>query len=286
MKTYYSILFTPIRPAINEQVSVALLLVNENNMIFKYSSDKLSFLRKLIPTEAVNLIKQYLEGMSKEIQEFHSEHQDGSKIIKKTVSEYTNYSEKYLNYLNSFSNNLITFSKPAIINVEVNENNYQFLFEKFISDQYKQNFEHDSLRNIEIAQEKLYPKVKERVNIDIEIDKILIPEILSPRLLLPDKINIFGRNGKYLSGQFIDFDKKVDNLKADLSFYVNFIHEINDKGTNFIIGNEPDVSSEKNHKYWQDIKGFSKIKYVSLDGVDEIEKFIFDNDVRKVSDIA
>jgi hypothetical protein len=283
MKTYYSILFTPIRPAINEQVSVALLLISEDNMIFRYSNEKLNFLRQLIPSEATNMIKQYLEGIKKDIQGFHSEMNDNSKIIKKSTWEYINYSEKYLNYLNSYSNNLITFSKPTLINIEVNEKNFQNLYEKFISDQFKPILEQDAQRKIKIVQKQFYPRICDKVHIDIAIEKILIPEIKSPRLLLPDKINIFGKNGKYLSGQFFDFEKNTYNLKADLSSYINFIHEINDGGTNFIIGNEPDLTSEKNHRYWKEIKEYSKITYVQLDEIGVVEKYIFENDVKQLS---
>ena len=286
MNTYYTILFTPIRAAINEQISIALLLIDDNKMLFEYSNKKISFLKKLIPSEAVNLIKQYLNGIVKEIESFQKEKLDKSKLFEKTTSEYSNYSEEYLSYLHTFSNNLITFSKPKRIDIVANENNYKLLYEKFVSNELLANIEKESINKIEESQRILYSKLNQKVNLNVDIDKIKIPSIKSPKVFLPDNINIIGQNGTYFSGQFIDFDKRSNYLKADLTYYSNFVNEINDNGTNVIIGNEPDSNTQNNHEYWKYIKDYNKIKLITTDELEWIEEYIEDNDVKPLFDIV
>ncbi len=286
MKSYYSIMFTPIRPVINEQVSIALLMVDNKNMFFSYSPEKLSFLNKLIPNDSVKFLRNYLNGINKDIKRFQNEINNDEVLVKKSPGYYFSYSEKYLNYLHSYSNNLITFSKPSEISIETNADNFKSLFEKYISTANELKPDDNSFNSLVLARDKLYAKISKKVNLDIEIDKISIPEIANKKAVLPDTINIFGKNGNYISGQFFDFNKQFFYLKADFNSYFNFVNFVNNNNNNnhFIIGDEPLSVNEKNHSLWNEIRNFSGIKYLILDEIEEIEHYIINNNVKPVFD--
>ncbi|MEN6510357.1 MAG: hypothetical protein ABFD00_00790 [Chloroherpetonaceae bacterium] len=283
MQPFFSILMTPIRPAIKEQVSVALILISENKVFFKYSAEKLSFLKKLIPSDVSEMLKQYLAGLSNKISTMQDDLSDEYLLIRPTTKDFNFLSDKYLSDLSAYSNNLITFSKPAIIDIETSEQSFNLLFEKFVSDEYTKNLADELLSNIEILRKDFYPKIQNRVNFDVDINKIIKEEKKVPISVLPEHINIFGKNGKYVTAQVIDFDKKSNNLKADLSFYINFINEFDGDNSHFIIGNEPEKSQQKNNQYWDDVRKFKKnLQYVPFKEVEIISNYLEKNDVKPV----
>ena len=64
MKTFYSILTIPIRPSSQEQLNIGLLLVDERNLLFKFSSKKLEFIKK--GPQACNQVTIYSKDIDAE----------------------------------------------------------------------------------------------------------------------------------------------------------------------------------------------------------------------------
>ncbi len=283
MRTFYSILYTPIRPVIKEQVSVGLMLINESDIIFKYSLDKITFLNKLIPHEAVSFLKTYLKNIDNSVKKFYKD-KISEQLLPIKPSDSRIFQYDYYNYLNKYSNNLITFSKPIDIDIELNQSNFNILYEKYIDYLSSSDVEVKPSKT-EIAKKRLYPKIENNVNLDIEIDRIDLPALESPKSVFPNMINILGKNGHYLSGQFIDFEKRIDHLKADLSFYLHFVNEIDNEGNHFLIGDEPNKKSIKNHFLWDDFRNFQTVKYVPNSEVELIEKYIIEKKVKRIFEL-
>ena len=282
MNTYYSIVFAQIRPSINEKVSVGLLLFNEKSAVFSFSKSKLNFLKKLIPENSITLLKEYIKGIEKSLSD-HSKN-----IIKYQNSIFcidhlnnTEFSKAYIDYLSNYSNNLVSFSTPAVIDIDVSNESFANLYRLFIEEtvDIKHNL---SIDLINTAKNTLIKKVSNYVNIDVSISSLEIPELKKPKLIFPKSIDIIGKNGKYFLGQFVDFNKKIDILRANISYDYNFVNELKDIQNSYLIGVQPDKDKATNNEYWDDVKDYPLIKLVPIDELSKLEDQIIENQVKPI----
>ena len=278
MKSFYTIIFTPIRPAINEQVSVAMLFIGNNEAFFAYAPEKLSFLNKLIPKDAIDFLRVYLKNFDNKINEVKEKIKSENELIPRTISDFEFLTKEYLMHLSKYSNNLLSYSVPVEIDIEASKENFEIIYRKFISEYSKS--EEKTSDSVKEIKSHLYPKIKNRVNTDINIERIKMINKKLSRSILPTVINIIGKNGNYVAGQFIDFDKQDYNLRSDLSFFSNFIHEIGDIEKPFIIGKEPENKNTVQHDYWEEFKENNNFELVSHDRVEIIEKYLKEKDIK------
>ncbi len=261
------------------------MLIESDRIFFRYSNQKLKLIEKLMAKETITFIKNYLNGIKKNVESVNKDISNTEKIPEDIQNVWPHYSQKYLSSIFISNNNLISYTQPQSLNIRITENTLKTLYLKFIADDFQVDSIIEMPKKLKIVQENLYPKIESRVNLDVDINNISIPEIKSPKIILPNKINIIGKNGRYMSGQFFDFEKQVNFLKAELSSYTNFIHDIDNDSTHFVIGDEPGNRGSNNHRYWEEIRDFDKISYVSLDEIDKIRDFIYQNDVHKIDTI-
>ena len=65
MNTFYTILSVPIRPEIDEKLSVGLLLVSGNDLYYHVSENKLNIVKKLVNINSYKIIQDSLKHISK-----------------------------------------------------------------------------------------------------------------------------------------------------------------------------------------------------------------------------
>ena len=133
-----------------------------------------------------------------------------------------------------------------------------------------------------IVKNTLIKKVSNYVNIDVSISSLEIPELKKPKLIFPKSIDIIGKNGKYFLGQFVDFNKKIDILRANISYYYNFVNELKDIQNSYLIGVQPDKDKATNNEYWDDVKDYPLIKLVPIDELSKLEDQIIENQVKPI----
>src|SRR5690349_11034488 len=92
MKTFYSILFCPIRPVVDEQLSIALFVRSEDKVFFRYSHDKLKIIKELLPASAYNLLKSSL----KNIDEYFAKRNEGHLSQPDLFGNLDNQSDRFL----------------------------------------------------------------------------------------------------------------------------------------------------------------------------------------------
>src|ERR1700743_1643087 len=63
MESFYTIVFCQIRAVADEKVSLGLLLRSGNMVWFRYSHDKLSVIKALLPDPAYRLLRANLKNM-------------------------------------------------------------------------------------------------------------------------------------------------------------------------------------------------------------------------------
>jgi hypothetical protein len=272
MKSFYSILQIPIRPAGQEQLNIGLLFVGDGQSYFKFSNKKLEFIKKLIPSGSHNLLRSYLFGLSEKMKVDNEAPQ----------SKFRN--PDFVSYLSNYNNNLLVFSKPVAIDLEVNEKNYQTLFEKFVF-----SFDEDAEVTIGLTpvslqhqlKTNLYPKIKLRVNLDKTLTTKEIPSLLVPSV----KVNFIGQNYIQVAGQGVDFEMSPEKITNSVSRLISLIKAFEldtaKKGKYFIIGKEPDKSKfDEQHRNWEHIKTSGLIEFVDINETESISEYVEKHNVR------
>lgn len=279
MKTFYSILYVPIRPSLDEKVSIALLLRDEEEVYFKYSKKKLGIIKDLMPSSAYSLLKSSLRNIETQVNKVKEERVNNILVQEKTKSsDYL--SESYLSYLHQYSLNLLSFSKPQAIKLCANQNNFNSLFEKCIFELDTHEEEDNVLSAIKIVQENLFPKIKSRVNIQKQLTAKNIPN-----LVFPTEVNFIGRNDVPVAGHTFDFEKRRYNLEHDISLFDSLVKALelnnNNEGKFYIIGEEPKKREHpKNHLLWKEVYDSKVFDFVPVEEVSSIENYLNEHDVQ------
>lgn len=269
MNSFYSILHVPIRPAGQEYLNIGLLFIGERESYFRFSNRKLELVKKLIPENSHSLLRSYLIGLAENIK-------TGEEASRKFRES------DFVNYLSNYNNNLITFSKPTPIDLEVSEKTFQLLFEKFIFSFEERNedvVEPKSPSIQKILKSNLYPRIKQRVNVDPVLTSKEVPTLLVPSV----KVNFIGQNGSPVAGQGVDFEKSSEQITDSISRFISLIkafEQDNKHGHYYIVGKEPDKTFKEQHDNWLHIKQSGLIEFVDINETEKISDYIEQHNVR------
>jgi len=107
----YSIVYAVIRPEINEQLSVGIILMDDTKTVFRYSENKMEALKSLYSEKEYNFFVELIKGMADD----------------KSIA-----TEQGINYLNRYSNNLLAISKLERIDLPLNDNSSEWMFTQYI----------------------------------------------------------------------------------------------------------------------------------------------------------
>ena len=276
MNSYYSILYASINPVIQDKVSIGLILTGENAVYFDYSKEKLSYLNRLFPKSAYNLLKDAL----KNIELIVGETQKNEKINDLGLSfkslKDKMFSQQYVAYLSRYNQNLLRFSEPKHIDIEPTRAYFNTLFEKYI---FKAHHE-EKKKGIDInsiVKNKLFPRINERVNINKELT---IEDI--DTLVMPVNIDFIGKNGNPVAGKTINFESRNYDLKAHFNDIISLIQAFdvkNEQGKYYVIGNEPENTNSEQHKLWNHVRGLNYLDFVPINEIEKIAEYIENEDI-------
>jgi hypothetical protein len=131
MQTYYTVLYIPVNTSLEERLSIGLIMSDGENHYFKYSQSKLQVIKALVSTKMHSMLKTYFKNLDNETnQRINLNNEIFNKSFNNEKGKWINIS--YLTYLSKYSNNLIQYSEPKPIGIELNKENFNKLFEKFI----------------------------------------------------------------------------------------------------------------------------------------------------------
>ncbi len=265
MKVYYSILYASIKPIVKEQLSIGLFMSNGKESFFHYSHEKLNLTKKLLTHEGYTMIKEYLEGLSQDI---NSE----------TERNYKHDSPEYLNYLSNYSNNLISFSKPTSISIDFNKDNFKKLFEKFIFTYIEEIPYVIRETPLSIVKEELYPKIEKRVNWNKTLTPKEIPSLVIPKVM----VSFIGRNDRPVAGDVIDFTAGITSISNHISHFVTLIKALENKpGKYYVIGEEPDKKQLPEHySTWKHLIDSKLVDFVPVDETEKVSNYMDLHDVK------
>jgi hypothetical protein len=225
-----------------------------------------------------SMLKSYFKNLDNETnQRLNLNNEIFNKSFNNEKGKWINLS--YLTYLSKYSNNLIQYSEPKPIGIELNNENFNKLFEKFI---YINDEVMPIVNNVTIYDKvklNLYPKIESRVNIDTTLT---VNEI--PNLFVPLEVNFIGMNDVPVAGQTFDFEKRHYNLENDITRFISLAKALELEGKKdgkyFILGKEPQVShNDKNYMIWKQINETKFLDFVDIDEVDRIENYLVNHNV-------
>ncbi|TDB69143.1 hypothetical protein [Arundinibacter roseus] len=286
MSSFYSIVYVNIRPALGERVSIALLLRDEQNLLFHQAPEKLEALKTILPSEAYNLARTLIKNLDSllsdsGIEDTRSEYQINLGSDKQAFTE-----KSYLSYLSAYGNNLLTFSEPRTIDIPTTQETFTRLFQKYVHTGWESS-QRQSTRTslVKYVREMLYPKVKDRVNLDAVITTEMVPGLVAPT-----KVNLAGRNEVNMIGQIVDFEKKKPGSLADdinrVLALVRAFEEKNDKGKYFIIGREPKKELSEQHAIWENVRDLPTLDFVADTETDRIGEYIEEHNVQPLIPVS
>ncbi len=276
MKTIYSILYITLNAALNEKVSIGMVMSNGQEHFYNFSNEKLSVFKNLMDSERFNLIKKYLLSIEKEL---NFDNTINNRLFSNKDLKSNWVSESYISYLSKYSNNIVQFSQPKSIDIDFQRDNFVKLFEKYI---HRFEIIEETIPEINIhtrVKENLFPRIETNVNIEISLNSENFENLFAPI-----EVDFLGMNCVPLAGQTIDFEKKHYYLENDITRFVSLTKAIelegNNNGKYYILGREPQKNIDKNHLLWEHIRDSDFLEFVDIDEYGIVEDYIKVNNVK------
>lgn len=270
MDTFFSIIYVTLNASLKERISAGMIMSNGKETKFKFSLSKLSIIKQLLPSQNHSFLKAYFKSIDKEISSF-GDHKDQLDFQTDKGNNWIN--KGYFGYLSRYSNNIVEFSKPIKIDVNLDQASFNTIYNKYVFESDLEAIKSTPKVGIDsIVKDNLYPRIKTKVNIDATVNPSDFDELISPV-----KVDFIGKNGKIVSGQTIDFEKRYVDLERDLTKYISFTKAVDyqfGKGHYFLVGDEPSKEGDsKNHAIWKHIYQSRIVDYVNLNETDKIVEY-------------
>lgn len=263
--THYSILSVLIRPEIQEKITIGFLLMDDKNVFFNYSKNKLSVAKNLLPDNSYKSLKDALQNIQSTVEIQHFRNQPNDLGFEKPNT----FTKAYIDYLSRYNNNILSFTSPKEIELEATQNIFSKLYNKFIDDApiiEKQNF----VTAIEQFKQSKRDVLSKHFNIDKEVTHKEIPD-----LIVPVTITLIGQNEVPTFVQSLDLEKRTDFLTHDISeilFLQKAFSTKPNKCVAMTITNEPNKKDfPTQHDIWEQLR---KIKDIDNFDISEAEKII------------
>lgn len=273
MKTFFSILSAPIRPESGEQISLGLILSDGNKSLFNFSVTKLAVIKSLTEDSSYHFIKRYLKAIENVINKVDTD--DPTLIPRIHDQKNIVVNEPYIEYLSIYNRNVLSFSKPAKIDVEVTPEKFNQLFEKFIDIIRIPTIKNTIKGSISQVKRSFMPSVS---NYFAENRKITPNEF--PSVIIPVTIDLFGKNENIVFAQFIDMERNFNHIKIDY-YDLKELRGIIPDAHSFLITAEPEKSTfQKQHEIWEHIRAGSDFDYVDISEVDRIKQYAVQHGVK------
>ena len=273
MKSHFSILSAVLRPEIQEQITIGLFLINEKKVFFNSSKNKLSIVKQLISSSSYKYLKDIIEQITSASDIENKSFQglfNSSKKIKKP------FSYSYLEYLSKYNNNLLTFSTPKQIDLPSNQELFKILFNKYVDD--KSLIENITKSNkFDKFKNEFCPRVKSFFNIEQEVTKELLPD-----LLMPIKVDLIGKNEIPVFAHSIDLERQNYHIQNDISTLL-MLNNSFEKSKGFFVSSEPDKKKySKQHDIWNNIRKSKENEYIDISEYQKIKEYAKKHGVRPI----
>lgn len=275
MSTYYSILYTQLNAFSKERLNLGLVMISDNgDMKFRLSENKLNLIKNLFSKDSVSLMKSYFHSIQNKIA-----------IKNELIEQFSEIKQEYLQYLSNYSNNLIAFSQPEKIQLDLTEETFNKVFEKFVFHQQEYRLKKPK-RKSELNQfrNEFYSRVKKRANVNLELSSDKLDFVL-----FPTRVDMIGKNDRPVLNKFFDLSTRADLVRNKVNSYISLIKpfEISTKidGKFFMVMDEPSKELKHQHETWKHLRSSSLtskeiIEIVPTDETQKIEEYLERHEVQ------
>jgi len=274
MATQYSILSVLIRPEIQEKITIGFLLMDENNVFFNFSKNKLAAAKSLLSSNAYKSLKDALYNINATSENQHLKEQPNTIISRKSNT----FSKSYIEYLSRYNNNILSFSSPKEIELDATIDIFSKLYRKFIDN--STIIEKKPLTNyIQRFKQEKRLILSKHFNID---RKVTNKEI--PNLIVPVTVTFIGQNEVPTFVQSLDFEKRTDFLSNDISEILYLQRAFKDENKDSVamsIINEPDrIKFPQQHEIWHQLRNTSGITHYDISEADAVIEYAEKHNVK------
>ncbi|MBC7588530.1 MAG: hypothetical protein H7178_09230 [Chitinophagaceae bacterium] len=274
--THLSIVSISIRPEIQEKISIGLYLFDDKKVLFHYSKNKLEIIKELFNKSVYAVLKDSLKNIFSSIDSTYNSDHSSLSFLNSVNKPFNN--KAFINYLSSYNNNLVVFSNPIKIDLPLTNEVFQSLYKKYIDDNIVEL--HRIVKPLEDFKKNYYPKLEHRFNVEKEVTRADIAN-----LMFPVKVSLLGKNDIPVFGQTIDFERNMNHIEADfadLIFLKKAFDSTKTKSKSFLIASEPSkVNYPKQHSEWKYLMKIKEFEYIDVkDAPFEIENYATSHNVK------
>lgn len=277
MKTYYSIVSIATKPQLNEKFNIGLLCFTPEKTYFHFSEAKFKIISKLLSLSASKLALAALNGMDNNI--------NNDTVVKDNLFENNNkyeVTETYINYLSRYNNNLVQFSEATTIDLDISYDVFKVLFKKYIySEELFEPIVKPKVNLFTSVRKKFKQSAEQYANVNFAVSNEIIPD-----LIVPVTVDVFGKNGAFVSGQSIDFSKSFSSLQSDISSYLYLVEhteKVDDEAKCYVLGDEPIKEDKQQHDLWKVIRTSKLVEVVALDESEKIIDYMKEKGVAPIA---
>lgn len=274
MATQYSILSILIRPEIQEKITVGFLLMDDNNVFFNYSKNKLSVAKNLLSANAYKSLKDALHNINASAENKNLNEQSNTITTRKSNT----FTKSYIEYLSRYNNNILSFSTPKEIELDASIDIFSKLYRKFIDN--STIIERKPFTScIQRFKQEKRSILSKHFNID---KKVTNKEI--PNLIVPVTVTFIGQNEVPTFVQSLDFEKRTDFLSNDISEILYLQRAFKDENKESVamsIINEPDkIKFPQQHEIWRQLRNTSGIIHYDISEAEAVIEYAIQHNVQ------
>lgn len=223
MESHYSILKFVNNPLSGENISLGLIVISDQDVYFRLSTQKLSIAKKLNP-HSISLLEYSLEQLRNFLAYDLADQSYKLIQFKKTLDT------SFLNRLSNYNNGILQFSKPSFIKATIDGSVFDSYFKKFIDD----NIVDEKLGEVEpqknISQLKynieqnLYIPLKDKIDVNYTLNKKVLPS-----LFFDFHLDGIGVNGAMYAAKSVDLNsnRQIGQIVKEISEYESVIDRLN-----------------------------------------------------------
>lgn len=277
MKTYYSIVSIATKPQFNEKFGVGLLCVTPTDVFFHFSKSKFDIVSKLLSLNARKLALANLNAIEQGVQNSL----ETPNLLFKGGERSRMVEASYLSYLHRYNNNLVQFSAPETIDLEIDYTVFKALFKKYIyGEEIFESIIKPKTNSFTRIRNQFRKAASAYANINFNVTQQVIKD-----LIVPVNVDVFGKNGVFVTGQSLDFTKQASSLQSDISSYLYLTeHTLKaDKNSkSFVLGDEPSKKETLNHDLWKSVRSANIVVFVPFDESERIIEYMKENGVAPI----
>ena len=272
MSFHYSILKVSVNQGMNDTISIGLLLLAKDRYWFKYSHDKLKYLKPFLGFQHESLIK-ILKIITRKIETIEGFQLD----LYSNLNDF--FSEEFLKQISDQHVGMLRFTPPEPIALtSINSKVFDGLFKSIIGEDSKKRKRRSNPEK-NIIERKLIKPLANRVHTHIKLDGNHISD-----LYFKYDLEALGKNDQIYLVKYLDFSLTSPTLEMKimrLLFLNRLLGQMQRMKTRiFAIASEPPIQQAKKHDLYEFIARHEDLELKTPDECPQVVQLFLQAEMR------